>query len=37
MGGVKGTKVKQLEVRQSGGGLDGIWTPSSWDNAPLIA
>lgn len=33
----KGTKVKTLEVRQSGGGLDGTWSDSSWDSAPLIA
>jgi hypothetical protein len=33
----KGTKVRTLEVRQSGGGLDGTWSDSSWDSAPLIA
>jgi hypothetical protein len=36
-GAMKGTKIKQLEVRQAGGGLDGIWSDASWENAPLVA
>lgn len=36
-GSMKGTKVKTLDVRQAGGGLDGIWSDSSWESAPLIA
>jgi hypothetical protein len=34
---IQGSKVQTKKVRQSGGGLDGIWTDASWDNAPLIA
>lgn len=37
MASVKGTKVRTLHPRQAGGGLDGIWSDSSWDSAPLIA
>jgi hypothetical protein len=33
----QGKGVVHKEVRQSGGGLDGIWSDASWENAPLIA